>query len=307
MGAHITGYLHAAAVATAGSAGPAPPLFICEGRTTTAADASRRVGVLAAALTQRLGMQVRLRGGLLQGGTAYVAGHNPASLPAPACSCAFNAVQPRPSVDLQIALFILSALAPWPGWRPRVPGRPRHRPLPRGAIGSDSRRRHCSAAELAVGRRRGGGRRAAGGRTPAGCRRRLPALCAGRRCGGAARHPGSPAAPGGTLVLPAGRPGGCPGPGPRPRLCRDARARLLGAGPGAAVRPGRHSPHCLHLRWGLLSGMLEAGLAPAWAYSSAPGYAAIPTVCNAASCRRAMWRFSCSCGGRFRLPRAGLA
>ncbi|KAL4430592.1 hypothetical protein ABPG77_005832 [Micractinium sp. CCAP 211/92] len=57
MGAHITGYLHAAAAATAGSAGPAPPLFICEGRTTTAADASRRVGALAAALTQRLGMQ----------------------------------------------------------------------------------------------------------------------------------------------------------------------------------------------------------------------------------------------------------
>lgn len=63
MGAHITGYLHAAAAATAGGAGPAPPLFICEGRATSAADVSRRVAALAAALTQRLGMQVRLRGG----------------------------------------------------------------------------------------------------------------------------------------------------------------------------------------------------------------------------------------------------
>ncbi|KAL4436917.1 hypothetical protein ABPG75_004056 [Micractinium tetrahymenae] len=57
MGAHITGYLHAAAAATASSNGPAPPLFLCDGRATSAANALRRVAALAAALTQRLGLQ----------------------------------------------------------------------------------------------------------------------------------------------------------------------------------------------------------------------------------------------------------
>lgn len=71
MVAHIAGYLHAAAAAAAtdgGSSGTAlaaspstdPPLFLCEGRATTAAQASSRVTALAAALTQRLGMQVRV-------------------------------------------------------------------------------------------------------------------------------------------------------------------------------------------------------------------------------------------------------
>ena len=64
--AHIAGYLHASAAAAAGSgatpasaaADPDAPLFLCEGRATSAARASARVSALAAALTQRLGMQV---------------------------------------------------------------------------------------------------------------------------------------------------------------------------------------------------------------------------------------------------------
>lgn len=62
--AHIAGYLHAAAAAAAtdASSTPAsdgPPLFLCEGRATSARQASARVAALATALTQRLGMQVR--------------------------------------------------------------------------------------------------------------------------------------------------------------------------------------------------------------------------------------------------------
>ncbi len=69
--AHIAGYLHAAAGAAAAAAVPAtahndaaaaqPPMFLCEGRATTARQASRRVSALAATLVQRLGMQVRHR------------------------------------------------------------------------------------------------------------------------------------------------------------------------------------------------------------------------------------------------------
>lgn len=76
--AHIAGYLHAAAGAAAatpddaGAGGSAPdhaaaqpPMFLCDGRATTARQASARVSALAAALVQRLGMQVwrRCRGG----------------------------------------------------------------------------------------------------------------------------------------------------------------------------------------------------------------------------------------------------
>lgn len=64
--ANIAGYLHAAAAAAATSphhtaAGAEPPMFLCEGRATTARQASARVSALAAALVQRLGMQVRRR------------------------------------------------------------------------------------------------------------------------------------------------------------------------------------------------------------------------------------------------------
>lgn len=57
--AHIAGYVHAAAAATAGGGGDeSPPLLLCQGRATSAADASRRVAALAGSLTQRMGMQV---------------------------------------------------------------------------------------------------------------------------------------------------------------------------------------------------------------------------------------------------------
>lgn len=68
--AHIAGYLHAAAAAAATAAAGAttsphhtaaaaePPMFLCEGRATTALQASARVSALATALVQRLGMQV---------------------------------------------------------------------------------------------------------------------------------------------------------------------------------------------------------------------------------------------------------
>ena len=56
--AHIAGYLHAAAAAAPPCGGA--PLFVCEGRATSAQEASRRVASLAAGLSQLLGMQVRV-------------------------------------------------------------------------------------------------------------------------------------------------------------------------------------------------------------------------------------------------------
>lgn len=58
--AHIAGYLYAGAAASDSGSGP---LFLCEGRATSALEASSRVAALAAGLTQLLGMQVRAGSG----------------------------------------------------------------------------------------------------------------------------------------------------------------------------------------------------------------------------------------------------
>ena len=105
MPAHITSYLHAAAAAAddcgTPSAAPAAPLFLCDGRATSAPQASRRVAALATGMAQRLGMQVGA-GVASTAGTAAPPSCR-ASLPADAATLALPLLTPQPGDRVCVA------------------------------------------------------------------------------------------------------------------------------------------------------------------------------------------------------------